>query len=108
MRREIHSNYRLVITPDLRDVLPRGDHAATLLLLDRVAAATHRHVDHVRGVKVEFDKRAVCSFCGYDWETVTEADLAEHPEAYEGQVVGEPVCCEPAAAEFRAEQNGGL
>lgn len=103
MRREIHSNHQLIITPNLRNVLPPGDQNATLRLLNDMAAAVRRHVDCVLTVGVTYETRAVCSFCGYEWETVTAEDLAERPADYEGQVLGEPVCCSQAAAEFRIE-----
>lgn len=108
MRREIHSNQRLVITPAASDIYLRGNHN-TRALLDDMAAAVRRHVDHVGSVKVEYDTRAECSFCGYEWETVTAEDLAERPDDYEGQVLGEPVCCTKAAEEFRAalSETGG-
>ncbi|WP_336214725.1 hypothetical protein [Nonomuraea sp. LPB2021202275-12-8] len=102
MKREIRSNYRLILTPDLRDAFPRGDHEAALLQLSDMCAAIRRHVDNVAQVKVEFDTRSVCSFCGYDWEEVTAADLSSHPDDYEGHVLGEPMCCDQAATEFRA------
>lgn len=103
MRREIHTHYRLVVRPDLRDILPRGNHDATHRLLDDIAAAVRRHVDSVASVTVRWDTRAECSHCGYEWETVTADDLESRPADYEGLLLGEPVCCDQAAAEFRAE-----
>jgi hypothetical protein len=103
VRREIHSNHRLIVTPDLRQVLPPGDNDAVRRLLDDMAAAVRRHVDCVWTVGVEWDTRPVCSHCGYEWETVTADDLANRPDDYEGMALDEPVCCEKAAAEFRAQ-----
>lgn len=104
MRREIHSNHRLVITPDARDVLPRGHHDATVRLLNEMTAAIQRHVDHVDRVAVTWDTEAVCSHCNREWETVTADDLANYADAYMGCLLNEPVCCGLAAEEFRAEQ----
>lgn len=104
MRREIHSNHRLIITPDLRSVIPPGDQEAILRLLNDMAAQVRRHVDCVYVVGVEYETRAVCSHCGYDWETLTADDVDANPADYEDAVVGEPVCCDRAAAEFRAAQ----
>lgn len=100
MRREVHSNYRLVITPDL---YLRGKHAIAKALLDEMAVAVRRHVDNVEHVKAVWDTRAECSFCGREWEVVTFDDLTSRAADYEGCVVGEPVCCTKAAEEFRAE-----
>lgn len=109
MKREIHSNHRLIVIPSTPETLLHLDHDATRARLDDMAKAIHRHVDHVGAVKVDWDTKAVCEFCGYEWETVTAQDLAERPEDYEGQVVDEPVCCCEAVAEFRAalDQTGG-
>ncbi|MEV0307844.1 hypothetical protein [Nonomuraea fuscirosea] len=102
MKHEIRSNYRLLVIPDLREVFPRGDHDATLLQLSDMAAGMRRHVDHVTEVTVHWDTRAVCSFCGYDWEEATADDLASHSEdGYEAPLLGEPLCCTRAAEEFR-------
>lgn len=100
MRREVHSNYRLVITPDL---YLRGMHAIAETLLDDMATQVRRHVDNVATLKAEWDTRAECSHCGREWEVVTFDDLIANRADYEGCVVGEPVCCTTAADEFRAE-----
>ncbi|SEN88795.1 hypothetical protein SAMN05660976_08542 [Nonomuraea pusilla] len=104
MRREIHSNYRLVITPDM---YLRGKHGIAQVLLDEMAAAVRRHVDYVGTVAIQWDTKAVCSHCGGEWETVTADDLASGD--YDGFVLGEPVCCEQASVEFRAglSETGG-
>ncbi|MGA4989966.1 hypothetical protein [Nonomuraea bangladeshensis] len=108
MRREVHSNYRLIVALDVRNVVV-NDENATRYLLDEMATQVRRHIDHVGTVKQEWDTRVECSHCGHEWEVLTEADLAKHPGEYEGSVVGEPLCCEKAAAEWLAErgQQGG-
>lgn len=101
MKREIHSNHRLSVTPAASDMYLRGQHN-TRALLDDMAAAVRRHVDHVGSVKVEYDTRAVCSFCGSEWEVLSADDLATGD--YPGWLVGEPMCCDRAAAVFRTAQ----
>lgn len=81
----------------------RNNPASVQALLNAMAKDVHRHVDHVGAVKVEWDTKSECSHCGYEWETVTDADLATGD--YEGHALGEPMCCERAAAEFHAEQS---
>ena len=105
MKQEIRSNYRLLVTPDLREVFPRGDNDATLRQLRNMAAEMRRHVDHVAEVTVQWDTRAVCSFCGYEWKEATADDLESHPDDYEDWVLGEPLCCTRAAEEFRRNQT---
>jgi hypothetical protein len=101
MKSEIHSNHRLIVRPDVRRIFPASDQDAILRILDDMATAVRRHVDCVLTASVEYDKRFICSHCGYEWETATANDLATGD--YEGMVVGEPLCCDKAAAEFRAE-----
>lgn len=100
MRRELHSNYRLIVTPATPTFVLSTRHDAARAQLDDMAKAIHRHVDNVGAVNVAWDTRSVCSHCGREWEVVTVQDLAERPEDYEGDVVGQPVCCDKAAAEF--------
>ncbi|MER7365985.1 hypothetical protein [Nonomuraea wenchangensis] len=101
MRREIHSNYRLGVTLSLREMGLLRDHGAVLNVLHEMTSDIRRHVDHVAGVTITFDTRAVCSYCGNEWEEVTADDLASHPDDYKDHILGEPMCCTRAAEEFR-------
>jgi hypothetical protein len=103
MRREVHSNYRLIVTPTTPTFVLSTSHDTAKAQLDDMAAAIRRHVDHVGSVNVAWDTRSVCSFCGREWEVVTFEDLITRRADYEGCVVGEPVCCTEAAEAFRAE-----
>ena len=104
MRRELHSNYRLIVTPATPTFVLSTRHDAARAQLDDMAKAIHRHVDNVGAVNVAWDTRSVCSHCGREWETVTADDLANYADAYMGCLLNEPVCCGKAATEFRAAQ----
>jgi hypothetical protein len=105
VKREVHSNHRLVIRPDTRgwSVQARSDHAALCRLLGDMEAAIRRHVDNVGLIHIAWDTREVCSHCEREWEPVTAEDAAD-PD-YAEYVVGEPMCCDAASKEFRAERD---
>lgn len=109
MKETIRTNYRLELSPDTfgyrRDIV--DDHNAMRGLLEEIERAVKRHVDGVHQVLPRWDSRDVCSHCGYGWEVLT-AEYAEkggHWVADEHSVEGEPVCCEKAIDEFRAERG---
>lgn len=105
MRRQIHSNYRLDVTPRLREMGSPRDHDAVLNVLHEMASDIRRHVDYVAGVTIKFETRTVCSYCGYEWEELTADDLASHPDDYRDHLLGEPMCCTRAAEEFRLNRT---
>ncbi len=108
MKREIRSNYRLEILADTRSLRASvlTDHNRMLDVLSDMDAAVRRHVDNVGGLTHKWDTREECSHCGYAWEALTVADLADPELGFdEESVEGEPVCCEAAVAEFRAERS---
>ncbi len=107
MRRETHSNYRVVINPDLRNTFPRGSHDAARAVLDDLAAQIRRDVVDV-DVTAQWDPRIDCSHCGYEWEELTADAIAANPADHEGAMAGEPVCCDEAIAEFRAQAAAQL
>lgn len=104
MKRTIRENYRVEITPDpWRNGLSHDQMRGLLADLEK---AVRRHVDGFAEVLQRWDTRYECSHCGYEWETLTAADVAKGtylPD--EHSVEGEPVCCEKAIAEFRAERG---
>lgn len=102
MRREIHSNHRLIVTPTTPTFVLSTNHDTARALLDDMAKAIHRHVDHVGAVNAAWDTTAVCSHCNREWEVLSADDLATGD--YEGYLLGEPMCCDRAAAVFRTAQ----
>ncbi|MFD5663404.1 hypothetical protein ACFWIK_00645 [Streptomyces anthocyanicus] len=109
MKKTIRTNYRLELSPDTtwhrRNIV--DDHNAMRGLLDEIERAVKRHVDGVHQVLPRWDSRDVCSHCGCGWEVLTAADVAKggHAVVDEHSTVGEPVCCEKAIDEFRAERG---
>ncbi|MEU6496405.1 hypothetical protein ABZ890_39515 [Streptomyces sp. NPDC046984] len=61
---------------------------------------------HVSEVHVTCTETHTCSHCGCGWE-VLSADEAADPACQQDEhsVEGEPVCCEKAIVEFRAERG---
>ncbi|MFB7285489.1 hypothetical protein [Actinacidiphila glaucinigra] len=69
-------------------------------------AAGLRQMSHVDEVTVTCTETHTCSLCGCGWEVLTAeeaADTASNQD--EHSVEGEPVCCEAAIDEFRAERG---
>ncbi|MFE2712323.1 hypothetical protein ACFXKI_10100 [Streptomyces mirabilis] len=61
---------------------------------------------HVKSGRVTCKETHTCSYCGYEWEVLSADDAAEVANCVdEHSVEGEPVCCEKAIAEFRAERG---
>lgn len=61
---------------------------------------------HVRGGRVTCTETHTCSLCGYGWEALTADEAADETlRLDEHSVEGEPVCCDAAVAEFRAEHG---
>jgi hypothetical protein len=89
MRKTIREDYRIEITPATwRDGL---SHEQMRGLLADLEKSVRRHVDGFDGVTQRWSTRYECSHCGLEWEAHS--------------VEGEPVCCEEAIAEFRAERG---
>ena len=61
---------------------------------------------HVREGRVACTETHVCSHCDLVWEELSAAEAAD-PQSWvdEHSVEGEPVCCDAAIAEFRAERG---
>lgn len=108
MKKVIRDNYRLELTPDTFRVRASvlTDHVAMRELLADIERAVRRHVDGVSGMVQRWDTREECSHCELHWEVLT-AEEAAHPRSRmdEHSVAGEPVCCEAAISEFRAERG---
>jgi hypothetical protein len=108
MKKTIRDNYRIEITPDtwgMRKSI-HDDHSAMRGLLADIERAVKRHVDGVDQILPRWDTREECSHCEYAWETLTAAEAADSRQQMdEHSVEGEPVCCEKAIAEFRAERG---
>ncbi|MCU8589356.1 hypothetical protein [Streptomyces sp. A13(2022)] len=108
MKETIRDNYRLELTPDTfgyrRNIV--DDHNAMRGLLEEIERAVRRHVDGVHQVLPRWDSRDVCSHCGCGWEVLTAEEAADYStNVDEHSVEGEPVCCEQAIDEFRAERK---
>ncbi|MEU3447201.1 hypothetical protein AB0H29_08220 [Streptomyces thermolilacinus] len=69
-------------------------------------AAELRRRPQVEDVTVTCTKTDICSHCGYGWEVLTADEAADHSlQQDEHSVEGEPVCCQRAVDEFRAERG---
>ena len=61
---------------------------------------------HVRTGRVACTETHTCSHCDLSWEVLTAEHAADPSYLYdEHSVAGEPVCCDRAVAEFRAERG---
>lgn len=61
---------------------------------------------HVREGRVTCTETHTCSHCDLRWEVLTAEEAADDSiNQDEHSVEGEPVCCEAAIAEFRAERG---
>lgn len=61
---------------------------------------------HVRAGRVLCSERHTCSHCDLVWQELTAGEAADPVvNQDEHSVVGEPVCCYPAIAEFRTERG---
>jgi hypothetical protein len=69
-------------------------------------AAELKALPHVAEAEVTCTETHVCSHCGLGWEEMT-AEQAADPRSRidEHSVEGEPVCCDKAITEFRAERG---
>lgn len=108
MKKIIRDNYRLELTPDTWGYGSRvtDDHEAMKRLLADTEKAVKRHVDGVEQTVPRWDTREECSFCGCGWEVLTAANVTKREFLQdEHSVADEPVCCEKAIAEFRAERG---
>ncbi|MFB7461219.1 hypothetical protein [Streptomyces sp. NPDC056188] len=69
-------------------------------------AAELRQRPQVEDVTVACTETHTCSHCGYGWEVLTAEEAADPANAQDEHTVeGEPVCCEAAINEFRAERG---
>lgn len=67
---------------------------------ESIKESIRRHVDDIGDVYIECDSQGVCSFCGRDWEVITEDMLAD-----DWDTIGMPVCCQDAIDEFESEKK---
>lgn len=104
MKKVIRDNYRVEVTPDpWRNGLSHDQMKGLLADLEK---AVRRHVDGFAEVVQRWDTREECSHCDSGWEALTEREAADPKfRQDEHSVEGEPVCCYPAIAEFRAERG---
>jgi hypothetical protein len=70
-------------------------------------AAELRKLRQVDDVEVHFEENHTCSHCHLSWEVLDAKDVDLYPHCMQDEhsAVGEPVCCEKAIAEFRAERG---
>lgn len=104
MKHTTRTNYRLEIRPDTWawSKAAKADHDSMRRLLTEIEAAIKRHIDNVGDITPRWDTRDECTHCGHEWETLT-AEEAASPD-YAGSAAGEPLCCDKAVQEFRAER----
>jgi len=104
MKKMIREDYRVEIIPATwRNGL---SHEQMRELLADLEKSVRRHVDGFDAVTQSWNTRYECSHCGLEWEALTAWQAKD--ERYrqdEHSVEGEPVCCEKAIAEFRAERG---
>lgn len=97
---------KLIVNDNVRIVIPvagnvyskTAEEAFNSAMSDArtMVAEIKRHVDGASGGRydsspeIEYDTHCLCSFCDNEWES---------------EDTGEPVCCEAAAEEWRAEQS---
>lgn len=108
MKKTIRDNYRLEVTPETWGYGTRvtDNHEAMQRLLADLAKAVTRHVDGVEQTVPRWDTREECSHCGLGWEVLSAKEAADpRNQQDEHSVEGEPVCCEKAIGEFRAEHG---
>ena len=104
MKKTIREDYRIEITPATwRDGL---SHEQMRELLVELEKSVRRHVDGLDGVTQRWTTRYECSHCGLEWEVLTAWQAkGERYRQDEHSAEGEPVCCDKAIAEFRAERG---
>ncbi|MFF7142336.1 hypothetical protein ACFZB5_13945 [Streptomyces nodosus] len=68
-------------------------------------AAELRHRPQVEDVFVTCTETHTCSHCNLRWEVLTAEDVAREYGQDAHSAEGEPVCCEKAINEFRAERG---
>ncbi|MGW1463888.1 hypothetical protein ACWCPT_05970 [Streptomyces sp. NPDC002308] len=69
-------------------------------------ASVLRRRPHVEDVTVTCTETYTCSHCLLVWEVLTAEEAADYSTAQDQySVEGEPVCCDAAVAEFRAERG---
>lgn len=69
-------------------------------------AATLLRLPHVEEATVACTETHACSYCGFGWEVLTAEEAADDSTNIdEHSVEGEPVCCDKAIIEFRAERG---
>lgn len=69
-------------------------------------AAELRHRPQVEDVTVMCTETHTCSHCGNGWEVLTADEAADPANQDDGRsIAGEPVCCDTAINEFRAERG---
>jgi hypothetical protein len=123
VKQTIHSGHRIVVQPNLwhpRGLRPgdKGYNEHAQRVCEEIEQAIRHHVDSLAptgladhrpapgAVQIVFDTREECSHCHGLWEVATEEDMAEYgPTEDEHSIVGEPVCCSRAVAEFRRENR---
>lgn len=107
LQKVMHSNYRVVIEPDLNNWFfgERTDEAEYRRhsgQCNEIAKAVMRHVDGVASATFECDTKVVCKFCECDPEPLTELT------GEEGEMLGMPNCCADAQRawkEWMAEEK---
>lgn len=90
MKKRIREDIRVEVTPSLWG---RESEQQQEALCQGIAASIRRHVDDVGQVRVVWDSKQVCSFCGMEWEEDED---------------GCPVCCGGAQDEWDKVQATSL
>ncbi|MFD9763233.1 hypothetical protein ACFWXI_06775 [[Kitasatospora] papulosa] len=116
MKHTTREDYRVVITPrrlgdlgwmSISDRMASSDPDRDMReRCEEITEQVKRHVDNVSSVEVQFTEVHTCSHCCLTWEVLTAVEAANPSyQQDEHSAEGEPVCCEKAIAEFRAERN---
>lgn len=95
MKITINENFRIIVLPDFAYLPTSFD----VKQCNNMIAEIKRHVDGVKSAEIEYDPVERCSFCMSTWEVNQDPN---DPDVY----FGEPICCDKAQQEFRAQKKG--
>jgi len=87
MKKTIKENFRVEVIPD------EGHHAYEGLMgqCEDIRRQIKRHIDGYEDIRIEWDTKVICEFCGSVWEEEWDTEL--------------PFCCEKAQEEFKATRE---
>ena len=90
MNKIIKENYRVEV---YSDVWPQSSsHSIHISALGDIKSSIERHVDDISDIRVEWDSKEICEFCGMEWKDAIDED-------------GIPWCCDKAMKEAKCEKH---